>query len=177
MALVNCKECGSQVSTDAKACPKCGAKPPKRTSKLTWLVGGLFALFVGSAVMNSTSEDGATSAGAAPIVGAALPPAKTPKERMLAESLKFELKEWQKGGFDAVMLITGSISNASDTAVKDVVITCTSSGNSGTVIDKNTKTLYEAIGPKKTFRFQQFNMGFLHSSATQTSCEIVDFTM
>ncbi|MCA0201326.1 MAG: zinc ribbon domain-containing protein [Proteobacteria bacterium] len=31
MALVKCKECGEQVSTSAQSCPKCGAKPPKRT--------------------------------------------------------------------------------------------------------------------------------------------------
>lgn len=27
MALINCRECGGQVSTEAAACPKCGAKP------------------------------------------------------------------------------------------------------------------------------------------------------
>ena len=26
MALVKCKDCGAEVSTDAKACPKCGAR-------------------------------------------------------------------------------------------------------------------------------------------------------
>lgn len=26
MALTNCKECGAQVSTQAKNCPSCGAK-------------------------------------------------------------------------------------------------------------------------------------------------------
>ncbi len=29
MALKACKDCGTQVSTSAKACPKCGAKVPK----------------------------------------------------------------------------------------------------------------------------------------------------
>lgn len=38
MALVKCKECGEQVSTKAKNCPKCGAKAPKSTSIVTWLV-------------------------------------------------------------------------------------------------------------------------------------------
>lgn len=38
MALVKCKECGGKVSTNAKACPACGAKPPKKTSVVTWLV-------------------------------------------------------------------------------------------------------------------------------------------
>ena len=38
MALVICKECGEQVSTKAKTCPSCGAKPPKKTSIVTWMV-------------------------------------------------------------------------------------------------------------------------------------------
>lgn len=46
MALVKCKECGNQVSTKAKICPKCGATPPKRTSFLTWSVLVLILLIV-----------------------------------------------------------------------------------------------------------------------------------
>ncbi|WP_412514572.1 MULTISPECIES: zinc-ribbon domain-containing protein [Shewanella] len=30
MALVKCKECGEEVSTKAKTCPKCGAKAPTK---------------------------------------------------------------------------------------------------------------------------------------------------
>lgn len=42
MALTKCKECGGQVSSEATACPHCGAKPPKRTSRAGWL----FLVFV-----------------------------------------------------------------------------------------------------------------------------------
>lgn len=45
MALVKCKECGEDVSTKAKTCPKCGAKAPKKTSLFTWLVLA-FIIFV-----------------------------------------------------------------------------------------------------------------------------------
>lgn len=31
MALVNCKECGKEVSTEAKSCPNCGASQPKKS--------------------------------------------------------------------------------------------------------------------------------------------------
>jgi hypothetical protein len=44
MSLVKCRECGTEVSTTAKACPKCGAAPPKKTSVATWVMGGIFAL-------------------------------------------------------------------------------------------------------------------------------------
>lgn len=32
MALIKCHECGMEVSTEAKTCPKCGAKPTKNMS-------------------------------------------------------------------------------------------------------------------------------------------------
>lgn len=56
MALVKCTECGSQVSTEAKACPSCGARPPKRTSLVTWIVGGIFAVAVANIVISTTGS-------------------------------------------------------------------------------------------------------------------------
>ncbi len=47
MAIVTCKECKAEVSSQAAACPKCGAPPPKETSRLTLLALGcvLFVAF------------------------------------------------------------------------------------------------------------------------------------
>ena len=54
MALIKCHECGNEVSTEAKACPKCGAKvrlpAPAKTSvsfsisRTGWFVIGLVIL-------------------------------------------------------------------------------------------------------------------------------------
>lgn len=41
MAMIKCEECGAQVSTEAKACPSCGAKPKKPTSRLALGIAGL----------------------------------------------------------------------------------------------------------------------------------------
>lgn len=55
MALVKCKECGAEVSTKANACPKCGAKAPKKTSLFTWLVL-IFIIFIVYAVNQNTTS-------------------------------------------------------------------------------------------------------------------------
>jgi hypothetical protein len=65
MALVKCKECGEQVSSSAKSCPKCGAKPPKQhtTAALVMLV---FIGYAGYAAIKGTLTKpsvGAASAG------------------------------------------------------------------------------------------------------------------
>lgn len=48
MAMIHCKECGTEISSTANACPKCGAVVPKK--KLwPWLVGlplGIVALIM-----------------------------------------------------------------------------------------------------------------------------------
>ena len=46
MALVKCKECGSQVSSKAKACPSCGAKPQKTVGTFGGLVVIGIAIFI-----------------------------------------------------------------------------------------------------------------------------------
>lgn len=56
MALVKCKECGEQISTKAKSCPKCGASAPKKTSMFTWLVLILFILIMYFSSKTSTSN-------------------------------------------------------------------------------------------------------------------------
>ncbi len=44
MALIACKDCGTEVSTSANACPKCGAKVP-RTKWWLWLPLALIVAF------------------------------------------------------------------------------------------------------------------------------------
>lgn len=46
MALVNCKECGQEVSQKAGSCPKCGAPIKKKTSWYTWVAAIFFILLL-----------------------------------------------------------------------------------------------------------------------------------
>ena len=56
MALAPCRECGAEISTTAKACPKCGAKP-KRRRLWPWLLSTPFlalgALFLLGSIMDA----------------------------------------------------------------------------------------------------------------------------
>lgn len=57
MALINCKECGTEVSTTAKACPKCGARVPK-TKWWLWAPLGLGAAFLTMGAVIGSSPQG-----------------------------------------------------------------------------------------------------------------------
>ena len=58
MAIIKCKECGTEVSDKAKVCPKCGAPVPKGTSLFTVIIGFILVMFfVGIISSNMSSND------------------------------------------------------------------------------------------------------------------------
>jgi hypothetical protein len=124
----------------------------------------------------------------APTVAKGIPPDKSPAaneaaRKRWAESdrleqvrnIKLEKWSWKKGGFDNVMIGTFTIQNANDFGVKDVVISCEHFAPSGTLIDRNTKTVYQAIKAKSSVTVKDFNMGLLHTQAAKSSCAVKDF--
>lgn len=56
MALIVCKECGENVSKNAKACPNCGEPVPKGTSAFTAIVVLLIAFGIYSASTRNSIE-------------------------------------------------------------------------------------------------------------------------
>ncbi len=57
MAMTACKECKHEISSTAKACPKCGAKMP-RTKWWLWVPLGLITAFLGYGAMLSSTPEG-----------------------------------------------------------------------------------------------------------------------
>lgn len=57
MAVNPCKECGAPVSDKAESCPQCGAKTPKKTSKLALIFAGLVLLFIFIGILGGNSDD------------------------------------------------------------------------------------------------------------------------
>lgn len=71
MALIKCHECGNEVSTEATACPKCGAKPKamatnlnknlKGSEVISGLVFGVFVIWVLSSIFSSNPSASSSS--------------------------------------------------------------------------------------------------------------------
>ena len=93
-------------------------------------------------------------------------------------SLSFATISGQKGGFETVLVLNGSIKNSSNFAMKDADIKCTLTGPSGTVVGSVRQTLYEIIPARQSKRFRELNMGFMGSTQVANfNCEIVDATL
>ncbi|QUY35620.1 zinc ribbon domain-containing protein [Acinetobacter junii] len=167
MALVNCKECGVQVSTQAKSCPSCGAKIKKPTSVFTWIILVIFIFGVFAAIGSGDNTGNSSSASGTPQL--------SPKEEAL-NNLEFNF-EWSKDGFGNVMMIDMTIKNNGKSDIKDFTVVCEHTSNSGTKIDSNKREVFEIIKAGETRTFKEFNMGFIHTQATSSSCGVTDLVV
>jgi hypothetical protein len=80
MALKPCRECGKQVSTEAKSCPHCGCDKPVNRSAgpLGWLAVGAVGLVVFSCVYDSENAARNVTTPTQPISNNALTPPAPP---------------------------------------------------------------------------------------------------
>lgn len=99
------------------------------------------------------------------------------KEYRLSQLQKIKVGglTWEKGGFGTVMIATFSIINDNEFDVKNVTITCGHTSNSGTLIDANSKILYEIVSANGYHFERDFNFGFIDSQANRTRCIVTDF--
>jgi len=82
---------------------------------------------------------------------------------------------FRKELFGTFMKVNFVIHNDSSIPVKDVVVTCSHSANSGTIIDSNTRTVYEIVGSRSYVSIVNMDMGLINSKAVDSSCKITAF--
>lgn len=93
-------------------------------------------------------------------------------------SLTFAKISGQKGGFDTVLVLNGTIKNSSAYTMKDADIKCVLLGPSGTEVGIVRETLYEVFPAQQLKRFRELNMGFMGSSQVANfNCDIVGATL
>lgn len=167
MALIRCKECGEEISKKADKCPKCGAPRKKKTSLFTWIIAAFSALFLYVYFSNADYQQDQ----------AAIRPAEK-VDPMVSARKNVHLKfSWNKAGFGNVMEVTFIIKNSNPFPIKDIDVECVNFGKSGTRLDSNERTIFDIVPKKTSKEFPNFNMGFINSQTSSTSCRINDFKM
>ncbi len=123
--------------------------------------GYAFAFFVAWAIVSSVQQQ--------PSTGSAGSAHATAKADYDLDLVGFT---WRKDGFGNIMMADFMIVNVNDFPVKDITITCVHTAPSGTVIDRNTRTIYERIEAKSNLNKREFNMGFIHTQVSNSTCHI-----
>ena len=78
MAMGKCRECGTEVSDQAKTCPKCGvSKPVKKTSLLVKLLAGFIGIALLGNIINGLNGSSTSSSPSNVLTEAAVAPTPT----------------------------------------------------------------------------------------------------
>lgn len=169
MALKPCHECNASISTEAAACPSCGAPvrlatpaaavaaTSPRAGPGTWLVIILVLLVAIAATFSGAGRDERAST--------APRPALTLKDEMLVK-LTPELGEFR------TLVVSGTIKNIAAVTVRDPAIRCNVAGNSGTDLAELRKVIFERIEPGKTLTLNEFKVGYLPEQASAGRCTL-----
>jgi len=102
-------------------------------------------------------------------------PASLSRSDMLA-NFRIRGLTWEKDGFGTVMTASFFLHNDNPMAMKDVEVTCSSSGPSGSIIDTNSRTVFEVVRQRSFLQIDKINMGFIRSEAVQTKCRVTGFS-
>lgn len=172
MGMKACKECGNNISTKADKCPHCGFKN-KKSSTLFVLILVLIIAWSFSKVFESTPPPLNPTTAIAGVQVAPTPP--SPYDQA-AKDLKLDF-DWRTAGRNDVMIADIKIKNNSKYTVKDIIIKCTLYANSGTMLGKSEKTVYEILKPGKGFSLKNANMGFINPQTASASCRIPNFEL
>ncbi len=101
-------------------------------------------------------------------------PAVVERRRRQEVLASISLKNFSWRSEFSVMTASFTFVNPSDYDVKDLKVRCTHSAPSGTKIDENTRTVFEVVSARSSKAIREFNMGFVHSQATRSGCQIID---
>lgn len=95
MAMISCAECGGDVSTEAKACPHCGAKSRafKQRSASPWLTALGFVFIVFILMDNSDGETSQTSRGASASSNSSAAVAYSPDATIVTNGKSFRVSD------------------------------------------------------------------------------------
>jgi hypothetical protein len=196
MALMTCHECGHEVSTQAKACPTCGAQVKKPSGTrlglfLLAVIGGFVLLALATRdhsardqqrqPTSSTPEqmrEPSETAREIPAVSKPISPAEQQRQlkKDIIDAVDFKMT-WEKGGFGSVLIADVTLTNKSAHPIKDVELSCVTMAESGTELGRVRHTIYESFTPKKTKAVRQTTMGFIHSQTHKVGCAISDLVV
>jgi hypothetical protein len=163
-------------------------------SRIGWLPVALIAgvgawmLISGYASKPAESEPGrltasATSASArAPIPEAVqagpLPDpgsveAVTSEQAAPVDGLKISSQSWRRGGLGSKALVTLTLRNSNDYAVKDIEISCAFARRDGSQLTERTRTIHDVVNMKSRRTFARMHVGFVNINANRAKCSLV----
>ncbi len=87
--------------------------------------------------------------------------------------MKISSQTWRRGGLGSKALVTFTVRNDNDFAVKDVEIVCAFTRRDGSHLTDRSRVLADIVGMKSRKTFARVPVGFVNVNADQATCSLV----
>ncbi|MDN5003971.1 hypothetical protein ACFQZO_24335 [Bradyrhizobium sp. GCM10027634] len=89
------------------------------------------------------------------------------------DGLKISSQTWRRGGLGSKALVTFTLRNDNDYAVRDVEIVCAFARRDGSHLTDRSRVLADIVGMKSRKTFARVPVGFVNVNADQAKCSLV----
>jgi hypothetical protein len=97
----------------------------------------------------------------------------TAAEPVPVDGLKISSQSWRRGGLGSKALVTLTLRNGNDYAVKDIEITCAFSRRDGSHLTDRTRVIHDTVNMKSRRIFARMHVGFVNVNANGAKCSLV----
>jgi hypothetical protein len=118
------------------------------------------------AVLRAASPTPPDAAQQEPVLTSAI----TPEEMASAGGLKISSQHWRRGGLGSNALVTFTLRNRNDYAVKDIEIFCTFARRDGSHLTDRARMIHDTVNMKGKRRFAHLHIGFVNIHASKVKC-------
>ena len=96
-----------------------------------------------------------------------------PVEAAPVDGLKISSQSWRRGGLGSKALITFTLRNGNDYAVKDIEIFCAFARRDGSHLTDRRRTIHDTLNMKSRKTFGHLHVGFVNVNADRAKCSPV----
>lgn len=122
--------------------------------------------------VTSTEQPAAPSQPSAATAGVA-PAAAPTAEGSPLDGLKIASQSWRRGGLGSKALVTFTLRNSNDYAVKDIEIACKFTRRDGRHLTDRKRLIGDTIDMKSRKTFAKMHVGFVNVNADKAKCALV----
>jgi hypothetical protein len=101
------------------------------------------------------------------------PPATIEPATSPLDGLKIVSQSWRRGGLGSKALVTFTLSNANEFAVKDIEIACTFTRRDGRHLTDRRRVIPDTVNMKSRRRYAGMLVGFVNVNANKAKCSLV----
>lgn len=94
-------------------------------------------------------------------------------EKPVIDGLKISSQSWRRGGLGSKALLTFTLRNANDYAVKDIEIACAFARRDGSHLTDRRRVIADTVSMKSRKTYSGMLVGFVNVDANKAKCSLV----